>query len=65
MKVENLAKHFKVGQRKRCRVMTLALLDGVVNVSLQDSVLDCVAMKYEDLKPGQIINATVDELNRF
>uniref|UniRef100_A0A7S3EKQ8 Small ribosomal subunit protein bS1c n=1 Tax=Rhodosorus marinus TaxID=101924 RepID=A0A7S3EKQ8_9RHOD len=63
-RVENIAKMYRVGQTARCRVLGHAAVDGVVNVSLQESVLERVALRYADIDSGSIATAVVVKLTR-
>mmetsp|Transcript_5676 Transcript_5676/g.16874 ORF Transcript_5676/g.16874 Transcript_5676/m.16874 type:complete len:1804 (+) Transcript_5676:72-5483(+) len=62
-RVENIAKLFKVGQTCRCRVIGIAALDGLVNVSLKGSVLEQLALRYDDIEPGTHVDAVVESLD--
>jgi rRNA biogenesis protein RRP5 len=61
----NLTKVFAVGSEHTCRVILLHRLDGLVHVSMQQSVLKQPILWYEDVKPGMLVDAEVLSLQSF
>ncbi|SCV70668.1 BQ2448_3430 [Microbotryum intermedium] len=53
---------WKVGSTHRARVIGFSALDGLVQISLQPSVLERAFMRVSDVKVGEVIRGTVGRL---
>ena len=61
-KTEKVQKRHSVGSRHSCRIVQFNLIDGLVIVSLQDSVLEKPFMKLSDVKPGAVVEGEIAKL---
>ncbi|CAK8990352.1 rRNA biogenesis protein RRP5 (AtRrp5) (Ribosomal RNA-processing protein 5), partial [Durusdinium trenchii] len=57
--VVELDKHYKVGQVTRCKVLSHAAIDGVMNVSLSKSVIEASVLRYGEIKPGMKVSGKI------
>jgi rRNA biogenesis protein RRP5 len=56
-RVENLdPKKYRVGSTHRCRIVSFDPLDGIVQASMEQSVIDAKFFRYEDVQVGQVIS---------
>lgn len=59
MNSEQLVKSFKVGKSVDCRVLGESPMDGLLNVSLQPSVITATVLRYDELHPGLKVKAKI------
>ena len=64
-KRDKLDKSHRPGTHHRCRVIQFNLIDGVAIVSLQPSVLSQRYLRYSDISPGDLLDATVQRHGSF
>ena len=62
---EKLDRKHRLGTRHRCRVVQFNLIDGLVIVSLQPSVLSQRYLRYADISVGDLLEATVQRHGGF
>eukprot|EP00004_Rigifila_ramosa_P024247 TRINITY_DN6970_c0_g1_i1.p1 TRINITY_DN6970_c0_g1~~TRINITY_DN6970_c0_g1_i1.p1 ORF type:complete len:1492 (-),score=361.04 TRINITY_DN6970_c0_g1_i1:468-4556(-) len=63
--VTALERIFKVGSTVTCRVVSINYLEGVVNVATSKSILVQQMLRFDDIKPGQIVKGTITRLEDF
>lgn len=57
--VKKLDKKFTVGNKVPCRVIGMSYIDGFVDVTMKKEDLDEALMRYDDIKVGDILDATI------
>ncbi|KAL9983734.1 hypothetical protein ACROYT_G005955 [Oculina patagonica] len=63
--VEKLGKKYKVGSTHRCRILGFNSLDGLVNLTMEKSVIEQPFLRYHDIKPGTLIKGKIITLEKF
>ncbi|KAJ7376225.1 hypothetical protein OS493_036048 [Desmophyllum pertusum] len=63
--VEKLGKKYKVGSTHRCRILGFNSLDGLVNLTMEKSVIEQPFLRYHDIKPGTSIKGKIITLEKF
>jgi len=63
--VEKLGKKYKVGSTHRCRILGFNSLDGLVNLTMETSVIEQPFLHYHDIKPGTIVKGKIITLEKF
>ncbi|XP_048464836.1 protein RRP5 homolog isoform X3 [Rhincodon typus] len=56
---------FREGTKHRCRVIDHSPMEQMVLVSLKKSVLDAPFLKYQDIKPGQLVEGKITSLENY
>ncbi|XP_078421131.1 protein RRP5 homolog isoform X1 [Cetorhinus maximus] len=56
---------FEEGTKHRCRVIDHSPMEQVAVVSLKKSILDAQFLRYQDIKPGQLIEGKVSSLENY
>eukprot|EP00941_MAST-03F_sp_MAST-3F-sp1_P001957 g1957.t1 len=56
---------FKAGDEKECRVVGVAMFDGVLLLSMQASVLEATVLTYDDCKPGMVVTGKILTIEKF
>ncbi|CAM9794523.1 unnamed protein product, partial [Ectocarpus sp. 8 AP-2014] len=64
-RVEHVEKSYKPGQKVRCRVTGSSLVEGWAAASLRPSVLSAAVLRYQDLKPGSLVEGEVAAVEAF
>ncbi|CAM9284587.1 unnamed protein product, partial [Ectocarpus sp. 12 AP-2014] len=64
-RVEHVEKSYKPGQKVRCRVTGSSLVEGWAAASLRPSVLSAAVLRYQDLKPGSLVEGEVAAVEGF
>ncbi|CAM9504306.1 unnamed protein product, partial [Ectocarpus fasciculatus] len=64
-RVDNVEKAYKPGQKVRCRVTGSSLVEGWAAASLRASVLSAAVLRYQDLKPGALVEGEVAAVEAF
>ncbi|XP_071166290.1 protein RRP5 homolog isoform X3 [Mytilus edulis] len=59
-KIADVRSMFKQGSEHRCRVMDFHYIDQLVTITLKQSILDQKYMSLQDIKPGDIVECTVE-----
>ncbi|XP_076101163.1 protein RRP5 homolog [Mytilus galloprovincialis] len=59
-KIADVRSMFKQGSEHRCRVMDFHYIDQLVTITLKQSILDQKYMSLHDIKPGDIVECTVE-----
>ena len=60
-----MGRGYGVGTRHTCRVVQFNLVDGVIIVSLQPSVLGQRYMRYSDIGVGDVLEGSVDKVGEY
>ena len=63
--LDQLGKKYKVGSVHEGRTLQYNAIDGISTISLQKSILEVELLRYEDAKPGQLVDATISEVANF
>ncbi|XP_022789365.1 protein RRP5 homolog [Stylophora pistillata] len=63
--VEKLGKKYKVGSTHRCRILGFNSLDGLVNLTMERSVIEQPFLSYCDIKPGELVKGKIMSLEKF
>nr|XP_058962333.1 protein RRP5 homolog [Pocillopora verrucosa] len=63
--VEKLGKKYKVGSTHRCRILGFNSLDGLVNLTMERSVIEQPFLSYRDIKPGELVKGKITSLEKF
>ena len=58
-RIEKVGKQHTVGTSHQCRVVSHSLLDGLANVSLEESVLAAPFLTYTDVKVGSAVSGKI------
>lgn len=58
-KEHKLGSKFATGTVHRCRVVGMCMMEQLVSVSLQRSVLEQPFLRYEDCRPGMLLDCTI------
>ncbi|CAC5410793.1 RRP5 [Mytilus coruscus] len=59
-KIADVRSIFKHGSEHRCRVMDFHYIDQLVTITLKQSILDQKYMSLQDIKPGDVVECTVE-----
>ncbi|XP_048585462.1 protein RRP5 homolog isoform X2 [Nematostella vectensis] len=63
--IEKLGKKYKAGTSHKCRVLGMNTIDGLLSLTTKKSIINKPFMRYEDIKPGSIVEGTIITLEKF
>ncbi|XXQ31450.1 S1 motif domain-containing protein [Plasmodiophora brassicae] len=64
-RISKLDKQFSIGQVVKCRVLGYKPIDGCLSVSLRPSILSAAVVHSTDIRPGMMLNGSVDGVEAF
>ncbi|XP_060624305.2 protein RRP5 homolog isoform X1 [Anolis sagrei] len=56
---------FKPGNEHKCRIIEYSMMDEMALLSLKQTIMDAPFLKYQDIRPGQVLEGTVLTLKPF